>query len=132
MKEQFVTYEIALKLKNIGFDEECLAVFYQGRFMNDHIEPYVWNLVNSIKTNSDCNSLDIVTTPLWQQVIDWLRENYNIYIWEQPINSFIDDEEELNSCIFIYQRGITDSPNEYDDKEQAILKAIELCKEKKN
>ena len=27
MKEQFVTYNIALKLKELGFDEECLAYY---------------------------------------------------------------------------------------------------------
>ena len=79
MKEQFVTYEIALALKELGFDEECFAIFYQEKFMNGHIEPYVWNLVNSIKTNSDCNSIDIVTAPLWQQIIDWF-DNKNIII----------------------------------------------------
>ena len=78
MEEQFVTYEIALKLKNLGFNEGCLAIFYRGKFMNGRIEPYVWNLVNSIKTNSDSNNLDIVTAPLWQQTIDWFREKYRI------------------------------------------------------
>lgn len=28
MKEQFVTYEIALKLKELGFDEKCVASYY--------------------------------------------------------------------------------------------------------
>lgn len=27
MKEQFVTYEIALKLKELGFDEKCFYYF---------------------------------------------------------------------------------------------------------
>ena len=127
MKEQFVTYEIALALKELGFDEECLAYFN-----NDKYRDLICTCENGMDGDFTIHHYSgDVNAPLWQQVIDWLRENYNIYIWEQPINSFIDDEEELNSCIFIYQRGITDSPNEYDDKEQAILKEIELCKEKK-
>ena len=28
MEEQFVTYEIALKLKELGFDEKCLVWYY--------------------------------------------------------------------------------------------------------
>ena len=28
MKEQFVTYEIALKLKELGFDEPCIAYYF--------------------------------------------------------------------------------------------------------
>ena len=27
MKKQFVTYEIALKLKKLGFDEECFGYY---------------------------------------------------------------------------------------------------------
>ena len=127
MKEQFVTYEIALALKELGFDEECLAYFN-----NDKYRDLICTCENGMDGDFTIHHYSgDVNAPLWQQVIDWLRENYNIYIWEQPINSFIDDEEELNSCIFIYQHRITDSPNEYDDKEQAILKEIELCKEKK-
>lgn len=127
MKKQFVTYEIALKLKELGFDEECLAYFN-----NDKYRDLICTCENGMDGDFTVHHYSgDVNAPLWQQVIDWFIENYNIYIWEQPINSFIEDEEELNSCIFIYQRGITDSPNEYDDKEQAILKAIELCKKKK-
>ena len=28
MNKQFVTYEIALKLKELGFDEKCIASYY--------------------------------------------------------------------------------------------------------
>ena len=30
MEEQFVTYEIALKLKELEFDEFCFAHYYRG------------------------------------------------------------------------------------------------------
>ena len=32
MKDQFVTYEIALKLKELGFDEECFAYYLDKKF----------------------------------------------------------------------------------------------------
>ena len=31
MQEQFVTHEIALKLKELGFDKECLAWFAENK-----------------------------------------------------------------------------------------------------
>lgn len=81
MKEQFVPYKIALKLKELGFDEECLAYYYkhgnskkeklfyypsQDEYdIDDH--PY---LEPNSKTNSDA--------PLWQQAFDWFRDKYNL------------------------------------------------------
>ena len=149
MEEQFVTYEIALKLKELGFDEDCSAVFYQGKFMNGHIEPHVWYLVNSISTNSDCNSLDIVTAPLWQQVIDWFREEYDLHISFEPVYK-PQQFTNLMYCYAIstkknYYGGMDDNLDNwlklndggnmfhiensyYTAREQAILKAIELCK----
>ena len=130
MEEQFATYEIALKLKELGFDEDCSAVFYQGKFMNGHIEPHVWYLVNSISTNSDCNSLDIVTAPLWQQVIDWFREKYNIHIYIDFYDGLygfaikLNKEKLYNRC-GSFEPGFKNYP---EAREQAILKAIELIK----
>ena len=131
MKEQFVTYEIALALKELGFDEECFAIFYQEKFMNGHIEPYVWNLVNSIKTNSDCNSIDIVTAPLWQQVIDWFRIKYNWLIVVDVANSneyyaAIREYDEIGAIISKIPYKIYSIYEEA--REHAILKAIELIK----
>ena len=137
MKEQFVTYEIALALKELGFDEECFAIFYQEKFMNGHIEPYVWNLVNSIKTNSDCNSIDIVTAPLWQQVIDWF-DNKNIII-SIDINPgtlfyrvhlykrYYHNPDRLIIKEYFLSGEFNNFISKEEAREQAILKAIELC-----
>lgn len=132
INKQFVTYEIALKLKEMGFDEYCFGVFFRGKFMTGNVEQYVWNLVHSATTNSDCNSIDIVTAPLWQQVIDWLREVYDIHIeiyldindlYEISItnkvlvNYYIDDDSDQGFIDF------------YKAREQAILKSIEICQQ---
>jgi hypothetical protein len=120
MKKQFVTYPIALKLKELRFSEPCL-----GYYPPLKKELTIW--YNPEITNEG----EFVLAPLWQQVIDWLEEEHNIYIWKQPINSFVDDEEDLNSCIFLFKKGIIDSSEECDNKEQGILKAIELCQKEK-
>jgi hypothetical protein len=41
MEEQFVTYEIALKLKELGFDEECFAIFFKGILNNGRTVNYI-------------------------------------------------------------------------------------------
>jgi hypothetical protein len=67
MNKEFVPYEQAVALKELGFDEPCLA-FY--RFFSDgDIEL----LVNS---NSDMRQLE---SPLYQQVFRWFREKYELH-----------------------------------------------------
>ena len=68
MKKEFVTYEIALELKELGFDEECLA----------------WTIPN--ETNfiiSPCEKYGerfdkMVQIPTFSQVFRWFREKYNL------------------------------------------------------
>ena len=68
MKEQFVTYEIALKLKELGFDEECLAWYdkdKQFQLLNTNVFP-----------NGAINQKNIYPrAPLWQQVWSFLDDN---------------------------------------------------------
>ena len=135
MKNQFCSYEIAKQLKELEFDEECLCTYSKNdkRFMrnpgtnmlDEPIEdaPYYWQ-------NSKVHE-SVICAPLWQQVIDWFREKYDIYIWTQPINSFVNDEEELESVIFLFKHKLTDCPLEFESNEQAILKALELCQKEK-
>ena len=137
MEKEFVPYEIALRLKELGFDERCFAIFYQEKFMNGHIEPYVWNLVNSIKTNSDCNSIDIVTAPLWQQVIDWFDNKniiigidinpgtlfYRVHLYKR----YYHNPGRLVIRKYFLSGEFNNFISKEEAREQAILKAIELC-----
>ena len=148
MKEQFVTYEIALKLKELGFDEECFAIFFRtilnnGRTVNyisdDWESPFYKN-----RTNSESNSVDIVSAPLWQQVIDWFLKKKHLYIditFKEVKGPKIEGINSVYFDIEIYSIFGGDAWKKYrfseisDDyyyaREQAILKAIELCKDKK-
>ena len=146
MQKQFVTYEIALKLKELGFDEECINEYWftceKLRFSFESIK----NIYHYKRSNSDNNDISLISAPLWQQVIDWFREKHNIHI-----------EIELtdNTMQFYYQYCIVDSKNRechdedmidqatriynynerfntYEEaREQAILKTIELCQKEK-
>ena len=139
MKEQFVTYEIALGLKELGFDEECFAIFFRtilnnGRTVNyisdDWESPFYKN-----RTNSESNSVDIVSAPLWQQVVDWFREKHNIHI---VVSGKLIDYSEHKTYLWEIYGDFEELPGEpyegldkdyYKARKQAILKAIEICKE---
>jgi hypothetical protein len=76
MNKEFVNYEIALALKELGYDKRCIAYYtadtkklslvqgYGGELM---FADYV-HLVNTVKS---------VPCPLKQQVFRWFREKYN-------------------------------------------------------
>jgi hypothetical protein len=57
MEKEFVTYEIALKLKELGFEEECLAYFEDKELTLGRL--------------SSVGKKRYLIAPLWQQAIDW-------------------------------------------------------------
>ena len=139
MEKQFVTYEIALKLKELGFDEVCLAVYFRNKFQ----------LVKGFDINNVdlhvANQMDAILAPLWQQCIDWFREKHDIFVFidmkkyydsyegAYPFQTWckIYKNKELINSITV--RNKLDNENfifySYEEaREQAILKAIELIK----
>ena len=115
MKEQFVTYEIALKLKELGFDEQCLMYFDKEEL---NYCPH-WFNNSSLIPNGD------ISAPLWQQVIDWFREKHDITIDIAKIYNGTDNYHFALNLEWEYFEGTY-----YEAREQAILKAIELCQKK--
>jgi hypothetical protein len=67
MEKEFVTYEQALTLKKLGFDEMCFG-FYRNPIVElmrcRNSEPWMGN--------------SVVSAPLKQQVLRWFREKYNM------------------------------------------------------
>jgi hypothetical protein len=77
LKEQFVPYEISLKLKEKGFDWHCLAVYMNGEFQI----PRGFGMSIITKEHVDVLKGKAVLTPLWQQVIEWFLIEHNLYIY---------------------------------------------------
>jgi hypothetical protein len=71
MEKEFVTYELALKMKQLGFDEPCLG------FYNKEDRPNLGYCTNSFQ---DDTTLEIkCTAPLYQQAFRWFREKYQLH-----------------------------------------------------
>lgn len=70
MKSLFVPYEIALKLKAIGFDEPCFGMYCEGRF---HLL-----YPNSYKDIPE-DFYREVDAPTFSQAFRWFREKHNIH-----------------------------------------------------
>lgn len=64
MKNEFVPYDIALVMKELGFDEPTICSYYkddQGLYMGNPTH------------------LDDVNAPLYQQAFRWFREKYKLH-----------------------------------------------------
>ena len=71
MEKQFIPYEQALELKELGFDEECLS-YYEGESFSYHL---------ATMTSGDDY---IIPAPLYQQAFKWFREKYK---WNHSIST---------------------------------------------
>ena len=71
MKEQFCDYETSKKLKELGFDEECIAYYWANK------DTFHW----IIPPAKDHNKLPTrISIPTWQQVKQWIYGTYQAYI----------------------------------------------------
>lgn len=67
LKDLFVPYEIALLAKQYGFDEFCLAAYYNDNDSSLH----TWGIKNTLIKPSDTPKS--IIAPLYQQLFDWLE-----------------------------------------------------------
>ena len=116
MDKEFCTYEQAMALKELGFDEPCIAMYNSNGFL------FIGEELSIAETE--------VLAPLYQQAFRWFREkhklvfnfiSYNIvkpgeYHWSITWN----DEAKASGIV-----------KTYEEAEQACLdKLIEICKTK--
>ena len=98
MESQFVPYEIALKLKQNGFDEPCFGTYNSfGVFTRSNSEyPLDKNSVQlyddlwleAIKPFGHTPDM-LCTAPLWQQVVDWLFFEHGKDIGYSPNKDYL-------------------------------------------
>lgn len=135
MKKQFVSYKIALALKELGFNEECFGWYYLNN--PDYIEYERCKL-------KDCTDIHI-PAPLWQQVEDWFREKHGALISVDAVRYrggnlewgyFISIRNNGGYIITGFEHKGIENPEKipyyhsYEEaREAAILEAIKLLKE---
>lgn len=87
MNEDFVSFELAKKLKEKGFDEPCInaANKFGCTYLNGWCE-YLDNRDGEDITLSDLKDGDYLL-PTISQVLKWLREKKDIYVQVEYINN---------------------------------------------
>jgi hypothetical protein len=126
MEKEFVPYELALELKQLGFDEPCLAFYLDNDKKSftkcmERADTNTW-LKEHMKVYGDAT-----TAPLFQQAFRWFREKYALCIVIKPI-----DDKNLELGYNLLKNGLMmGSYLNYEEAELACLqKLIEIVKTK--
>jgi hypothetical protein len=125
--KDFVGYEEALGLKEIGFDEPCF-----GRYNNNDDYLLIAHTEKYIISNGVDRSEFFTLAPLYSQAFRWFREKYGYYF--QP---FVDDNQTFGYLItYFTDEGRIDKPikRAFKTPEESELfclrQLIEILKEK--
>lgn len=125
MKDLFVPYELAVKLKEKGFNNECMAYYETTpdyKFIFRGLPGYN-RLIGELP-----NLLDLtVCAPLWQQVIDWLREEKKLHlvISETKTGSWHIYVKNIGQSEAYAYKTYSVGPNYYSALKTAIEKVLE-------
>lgn len=79
MEKQFIPYEQALELKELGFNEPCFAFYGLSR---DDYKTIRLSIFQNLKTDylPDIHHLDVTCdAPLYQQAARFFREKYGLH-----------------------------------------------------
>lgn len=132
MKTEFIPYESALALKELGFDEVCLAMYTIAGL--DLFSQRGYAIPKGGYTNTELSQDSVIAAPLYQQAFRWFREKHQLY---QAVyaDKRADDltllykvhvyklDEELSEYAYRWAKT-------YEEAEQACLnKLIEIVKD---
>jgi hypothetical protein len=114
MEKEFIPYEQALALKELGFDEPCFGYYYSMDNKKIGLEMYI-----------DVQHQDtyFVQAPLYQQAFRWFREKHNLDSWVK--------KSKKDDYIFEIFNWGKDSWDFYEEAElECLKKLIEIVKSK--
>lgn len=131
MEKEFIPYEQALELKELGFNEKCLASYICHKEVRFDIQEQSGICWHSVK-NSEFEGGEHCAIPLYQQAFRWFREKHQCE--SSIIAMFLPYEhyKEYQFIITYTESEIVEANfNTYEEAELACLKKlIEVVKNK--
>jgi hypothetical protein len=117
MIKEFVPYEQALALKELGFDEECLSYYFNKQ----------------LSFGSKTSYGEVVEAPLYQQAFRWFREKYRLdgkpeYFLNNFYCFIINDMKQDDTS----RRLFTEFPSYEEAELECLKKLIEIVKNNLN
>jgi hypothetical protein len=126
MKNEFVIYEQALALKELGFDEPCLA-FYSPK---EELYPVFQEPSKGPYFNNG-SFIETLRAPLYQQAFRWFREKHNL-VFNFISYNIVKPGEYHWSITWNDEAKASGIVKTYEEAEQACLsKLIEIVNDKR-
>jgi len=128
MSKEFIAYEQALALKELGFDEPCMAYY-------DLAQDFQFPCVTMV--NRNFAKLKTVMTPIYQQAFRWFREKHDLYhvITIADLGKYETGNPDFQCAIYSKDPVLITNMNKYNTYEEAELaclkQLIKIVKEKK-
>ena len=143
MKKLFVPYKIATLLREKGFNEPCIAVFFYHKAFKmcsaiwDNDIPCHYNVNNSHYYLEDKHG-DLVTAPTLEQVFNWLEEKHQIFIdietdcttypkFAYSINKFVGNPKDLAEKEWYWENPKPSNWFLYRTRNEALEEAIKFA-----
>ncbi len=127
MEKQFVTYDIASKLRDLEYDESCIAYFDGNKVLHAMGTPFSFDepqrfgsFIPSIQKGA---SSVLVGAPLWQEAVDWLADKHNLHI--QPKVCYFHNRHAHYTFILNVESTIHSAYLDYPSRREAIAAGIE-------
>lgn len=133
--EDFVTFEIAKKLKEKGFKEPCLAYYTKDLnfYYNTNSGQNIETLIKSFNSHPNRICRKRIDAPTISQVLKWLRDKLEIDILPNIIISWTDDLKRIRlySCnIYSPKLNKAIETEYFDSYEEAVIAGIKRILDK--
>lgn len=121
MEQEFIPYEQALELKELGFSQEIIedGTWYYVTLSSGETRPFCW----TSGEDKPYKMYKPIVTPLYQQAFRWFRDKHQLY----PHVEYVHNSDFFEWYVS-HKRGVC---NTYEEAELACLKKlIEIVKNK--
>jgi hypothetical protein len=107
MKKEFIPYEQALALKELGFNEPCFGFYYLYKDENHQEGKFDYRGELNIEYSIYKENTYYILAPTYSQAFSWFRENYNLYssiniyndLWICIIKSTVSSKNEVSGYV---------------------------------
>lgn len=126
MEKLFINFEDSKKLKELGFNEDCLFCYRGGSlYSSGGISRYYDDGNWLFENNTGLEGDDWIAAPIYTQAVEWLENKYGIFITVKKSR-----KNGLNCFMpFINNDSVHDDAfmNDFDSADEAYKSAIHKC-----
>jgi hypothetical protein len=143
MEKEFVPYELALKMKQLGYDGSCFAIWTQGwnefewsSTMLPRIFSSKFRLNDTQSYGAYTNNPDAafgIAAPTYSQAFKFFRDNYRLSVLiHDCLDDYIGEILEWTICENTIKHEVPNRIDTYEEAELACLeKLIEIAENNK-